>query len=60
MKVIVHFSSTAAAKRYVEKVKKLPYVTYATDYCRKTGSFHVMVCGEFTPEQAQMIKTKNI
>lgn len=49
-KIILKFGSISAAKRYVEKVKKLPYVSYATDYSRGGSNYNVMVCGEFTEE----------
>ena len=59
-KIIVHFPGPAAAKRFIEKVKKLPYVTYATDYFCGGSHSKVMVCGEFTPEQEEQIKSKRI
>ena len=54
-KLILHFSGPAAAKRFVAKVKQLPYVTYATDYSRGGSKSDVMVCGEFTPEREEYI-----
>jgi hypothetical protein len=59
-KLIIPFGSTARAKAFVEKVKKLPHVSYATDYQRMGGNAAVMVCGEFTPDQAEKIKSKRI
>lgn len=50
-KIILSFSGTASARRYIERVKKLPYVTYATDYSRGGSKSNVMVCGDFTEEQ---------
>ena len=52
-KIIIHFSGPAA-------VKKLPYVTYATDYCCGNSHSKVMICGQFTQEQEEQIKSKNI
>lgn len=55
-KLILAFGGTASAKRFVEKVKKLPYVTYVTDYSRGGSKTNVMVCGDFTPEQEEEIR----
>lgn len=59
-KVIIRFSGPAAAKKFIEKVKKLPYVTYATDYCCGNSHSKVMICGEFSEEQEEQIKNKKI
>ncbi len=59
-KIIIHFSGPAAAKKFIEKVKKLPYVTYATDYSCGGSHSKVMICGEFTQEQEEQIKSKKI
>lgn len=59
-KIIIHFSGPAAAKKFIEKVKKMPYVTYATDYSSGGSHSNVMVCGEFTREQEEQIKSKKI
>ena len=45
-KLVFHFSGPAAAKRFIAKVKTLPYVTYATDYSRGGSKADVMVCGD--------------
>ena len=60
MKLIIPIGSTAKAKAFVEKVRKLPYVTYATDYMRSGDNAGVMVCGDFTDEQAEKLKSKKI
>ena len=57
MKLIYHFSGPQAAKRFVAKVKELPYVTYATDYSRGGSKSDVMVCGDITPEREEYIKS---
>lgn len=56
-KIVLQFSGTASAKRFVAKVKQLPYVTYATDYVRDGGHANVMVCGNLTPEREEYIKS---
>lgn len=56
-KLTLHFSGPQAAKRFIAKVKSLPYVTYATDYSRGGSKSDVMVCGEFTPEREEYIKS---
>ena len=56
-KLVLHFSGPQAAKRFVAKVKELPYVTYATDYSRGGSKSDVMVCGDFTPEREEYIKS---
>jgi len=56
-KIIINFSAHAAARRFVQRVKALPYVTYATDY--KCGSrSHVMVCGELEGKEEEIKKLK--
>ena len=55
-KIVINFPDRARARKFLQKVKELPYVTYATDY--KCGSrSHVMVCGELTDERIEFIKT---
>lgn len=54
-KLVFQFSGPASAKRFVARVKELPYVTYATDYSRGGSKSNVMVCGEFTPEREEFI-----
>ena len=56
-KLVLHFSGPASAKRFVAKVKQLPFVTYATDYSRGGSKSDVMVCGEFNPEREELIKS---
>lgn len=56
-KLIFTFSGTAAARRFIAKIKELPYVTYATDYVRDGGHSNVMVCGEFNEEREAYIKS---
>ena len=56
-KITLGFSGPAAAKRFIAKVKQLPYVTYATDYSRGGSKSNVMVCGDFTPEREEYIKS---
>ena len=56
-KLVLHFSGPQAAKRFVAKVKELPYVTYATDYSRGGSKSDVMVCGEFNEEREEYIKS---
>lgn len=59
-KLIIYFGNKSAAKSFAERAKKLPYVTYATDYLRSNDNAVVMVCGEFTEEQAAKLKSKKI
>ena len=56
-KLIVHFSGPAKAKKFVQRVKELPYVTYATDYSSGGSHSNVMVCGDFTPEREKFINS---
>ena len=56
-KLIFTFSGTAAARRFIAKVKELPYVSYATDYIREVSKANVMVCGEFNEEREAYIKS---
>ena len=56
-KMVLPFSGPASAKRFVAKVKQLPYVTYATDYSRGGSKSNVMVCGDLTPEREEFIKS---
>jgi hypothetical protein len=58
MKLIYHFSGPQAAKRFVAKVKELPYVTYATDYSRGGSKSDVMVCGELEGKEEEIMKLK--
>ena len=60
MKLIIPFSSTANAKKFVEKAKKLPYVTYAIDYQVTHGNKVAMVCGDFSDEQSEKLKSKKL
>lgn len=59
-KVIVWFKSSSKAKDFAIRVRKVPGVTYATDYCRTPGNFHVMVCGDWDEETEERIKSKRI
>lgn len=55
-KIVINFPDRARARKFLQKVKELSYVTYATDY--KCGSrSHVMVCGELTDERIEFINT---
>lgn len=55
-KIVINFPDRARARKFLQKVKELPYVTYATDY--KCGSrSHVMICGEITPDREEFIKS---
>lgn len=56
-KLIIHFPGPAAAKKFIAKVKALPYVTYATDYSSGGAHSNVMVCGEFDEEREKYIKS---
>lgn len=56
-KIVLQFSGPQSAKRFVAKVKQLPYVTYATDYSRGGSKSNVMVCGDLTPEREEYIKS---
>lgn len=56
-KLILHFSGPQAAKKFIQKVKQLPYVTYATDYSRGGSKSDVMICGEITAEREEYIKS---
>lgn len=59
-KLTLNFKSSAKAKAFVQKVKAVKGVTYATDYCRTTGSYLVMVCGDWDEETEKKIKSKKI
>lgn len=59
-KVIVNFHDSAKARDFAQRARKLPGVTYATDYCKTAGCFHVMVCGDFDEETEKKIKSKKI
>ena len=56
-KMIVRFPGPARAKKFVQKVKELPYVTYATDYSSGGSHSHVMVCGDFDEEREKFIRS---
>ena len=56
-KLVLHFSGPASAKRFVARVKELPFVTYATDYSRGGSKSDVMVCGDLNPERETLIKS---
>ena len=60
MKLNINFHSSGRAKEFARKVKSLPGVTYATDYCRTTGSYLVMVCGEWDEDTDKKIKSKKV
>ena len=59
-KLIINFHDSGKAKAFALKARTLPGVTYATDYCRTTGNFHVMVCGDLSDETEKLIKSKKI
>jgi len=59
-KITINFHTSGEAKTFVQKAKKVPGVTYATDYCRTTGSFIVMVCGTFDDETEKKLRSKKI
>lgn len=59
-KITINFHNSGTAKEFAKKVRSVKGVTYATDYCRTTGSYLVMVCGDFTPEQEKLIKSRKI
>lgn len=54
-KLIVHFSGPQKAKKFVQRVKELPYVTYATDYSSGGSHSDVMVCGDLNDERVDFI-----
>ena len=56
-KLVLHFSGPASAKRFVARVKELPFVTYATDYSRGGSKSDVMVCGDLNQEREALIKS---
>ena len=56
-KLVLHFSGPSSAKRFVARVKELPFVTYATDYSRGGSKSDVMVCGDLNPEREAFIKS---
>lgn len=60
MKVNISFNSTAKAKAFAQRVRKVPGVTYATDYCRCAGCYIVSVWGEFDEEIERKLKSKKI
>lgn len=57
-KMVLPFSGPASAKRFVAKVKQLPYVTYATDYSRGGSKSDVMVCGDLDGKEDEIKKLK--
>jgi hypothetical protein len=57
-KLVLHFSGPASAKRFVARVKELPFVTYATDYSRGGSKSDVMVCGELDGKEDEIKKLK--
>lgn len=59
-KIILGFGNSQRAKSFVERAKKLPFVTYATDYLGAKRSATAMICGDFTTEQAELIKSRKI
>ena len=56
-KMYLSFSGPAAAKRFIARVKELPFVTYATDCSRGGSKSEVMVCGDLNPEREELIKS---
>ena len=59
-KIILGFGNSQRAKAFVERAKKLPFVTYAIDYVGAKRTATAMICGEFTPEQEELIKSRKI
>ena len=59
-KIILGFGNSLRAKAFVQKAKKLQFVTYATDYLGAKRTATAMICGDFTPEQEAMIKSRKI
>lgn len=57
-KLVLHFSGPASAKRFVARVKELPFVTYATDYSRGGSKSDVMVCGELEGKEDEIKRLK--
>ena len=55
-KIVFKFNTSGERKRYLEKVKALPYVRYATDYVTSGQHYAVMVCGEFNEEQETTLR----
>lgn len=59
-KITINFHDSSKAKTFAQKARKVPGVTYATDYCRCSGSFLVMVCGDFDEETETRLRSKRI
>lgn len=59
-KIILGFGNSQRAKAFVARAKKLPFVTYAIDYVGAKRTATAMICGDFTPEQEAMIKSRKI
>ena len=59
-KIILGVGNSQRAKAFVQKAKKLPFVTYAIDYVGEKRTATAMICGDFTPEQEQLIKSRKI
>lgn len=56
----VYFSGATAARRFVERVKRLPYVSYATAYTWNRNHAKVMVCGDLEGREEEIVKLKSI
>lgn len=48
------------AKQFAQKVRKIPGVTYATDFCKGHGRFAASVWGDWDEETEKKIKSKKI
>ena len=59
-KITVNFSSTTLARQFAQNVRKLPGVTYATDFCKGYGRFAVSIWGDWDEETEKKIKSKKI
>lgn len=59
-KIVLGFGNSKQAKAFVQRAKKLPFVTYATDYLGAKRTATAMICGDFTPEQEELIKSRKI
>lgn len=58
-KIYIPFQSTSKAHEFAQKVRKLPGVSYATDYAFR-GNYKVMICGEWDDETEKKLKNKQI
>lgn len=59
-KITINFHNSGTAKEFAKKARSVKGVTYATDYCRTTGSYLVMVCGDWDEETEKKLKRKKI